>query len=221
MSTDDPPCTISPEIVLLVADISEAVGRITSESKTQGDLKLRRINRIRTIRGTLAIEGNTLGEGDVTALIEGKRVIAPAADLLEAVNAIKVYEQFSEWDSLSEKGFLKAHGILMKDLADDSGCYRSGGVGVVSGADVIHMAPPAGRVPDLMKNLFSWVSKTDHHPLISSSIFHYEFEFIHPFSDGNGRIGRLWQSLLFSMRSSHLIFQISIDQHRESQVSSR
>ena len=109
----------------------------------------------------------------------------------------------------------------LDNLADDSGCYRSGGVGVVSGADVIHMAPPAGRVPDLMKNLFSWVSKTDHHPLISSSIFHYEFEFIHPFSDGNGRIGRLWQSLLFSMRSSHLIFQISIDQHRESQVSSR
>lgn len=131
-------------------------------------------------------------------MIEGKRVVAPASDLVEAKNAIKVYARFDEWNPLREGDLFAAHEMLMDGLVDDAGRYRLGGVGVVSGETVIHMAPPAGQIPGLMKNFFQWIDETDHHPLVDGSIFHYEFEFIHSFSDGNGRIGRLWQSLLLA-----------------------
>lgn len=161
-------------------------------------LRLRRINRIRTIHGSLAIEGNTLSEVQITAILEGKRVIAPPREVQEVKNALTAYDRFSTWRAVSEKDLLEAHRLLMSDLIDEAGVYRRGGVGVMAGQQVIHMAPPADRVPQLMNQLFRWLTATDAHPLIASSVFHYEFEFIHPFADGNGRMGRLRQSLILA-----------------------
>jgi Fic family protein len=196
--TYQPPCTITPAIVNLVAQISEAVGRLSAIADAVKTLRLRRINRIRTIRGSLAIEGNTLNEEQITAILEGKRVIAPPREIQEARNAIAAYDRFEEWRPDVEAELLEAHHILMAGLIDEAGIYRHGGVGVMAGAQLIHMAPPADRVPALMRDLFQWLSASDAHPLITSSVFHYEFEFIHPFADGNGRMGRLWQTLILS-----------------------
>lgn len=193
-----PPFTLTSEIVGLVANIAERVGRLSAHPDFGMDLHLRRLNRIRTITGSLAIEGNTLGEEQITALLDGKPVLAPPRDLQEARNALKVYEHLSKWDGLSEDSLRKAHRALMLGLLDHPGAYRSGGVGVMAGEKVLHMAPPANRVPALMGQLFGWLRQTREHPLIASSVFHYEFEFIHPFADGNGRMGRLWQTLLLS-----------------------
>ncbi|WP_230473581.1 Fic family protein [Dyella choica] len=162
------------------------------------DLRLRRINRIRAITGSLAIEGNTLTEEQITAILEGKMVLAPPRELQEARNALTVYEQLPKWNGLKEQHLLAAHKKLMYGLLDRPGVYRTGGVGVMAGKKVLHMAPPAGRVPLLMSRLFNWLRVSKEHPLIASSVFHYEFEFIHPFADGNGRMGRLWQTLLLS-----------------------
>jgi Fic family protein len=191
-----PPYTITPEVLNRVAAISEAVGRLTVLTDQARALRLRRINRIRTIRGSLAIEGNTLSEEQITAILEGKRVIAPPREVQEVRNALAAYDRFDTWRPETEKDLLEAHRILMSGLIDEAGIYRRGGVGVMAGRQVIHMAPPADRVPQLMSDLFGWLAATDAHPLIASSVFHYEFEFIHPFADGNGRMGRLWQSLV-------------------------
>lgn len=156
------------------------------------------MNRIRTIQGSLAIEGNTLSQEQITAILDGKRVMAPPKDIQEARNAIKAYEQFESWRPANEADLLKAHEILMAGLIDDAGHYRSGNVGVMNGDKVVHMAPQAERVQMLMSDLFNWFGSTEQHPLIASSVFHYEFEFIHPFADGNGRMGRLWQTLILS-----------------------
>ncbi len=193
-----PPFTITPEILNRVAAISEAVGRLTVLTDQAKALRLRRINRVRTIHGSLAIEGNTLSEAQISAILEGKRVIAPPREVQEVKNALAAYERFDTWKPRVEKDLLEAHRILMSGLIDEAGSYRRGGVGVMSGQEVIHMAPPAARVPRLMADLFAWLSTTEAHPLISSSVFHYEFEFIHPFADGNGRMGRLWQSLILT-----------------------
>ncbi|WP_028573437.1 Fic family protein [Desulfonatronum lacustre] len=193
-----PPFTITPEILNRVAAISEAVGRLTVLTDQARALRLRRINRVRTIHGSLAIEGNTLSEAQISAILEGKRVIAPPREVQEVKNALAAYEHFDTWKPRVEKDLLEAHRILMSGLIDEAGSYRRGGVGVMSGQEVIHMAPPAARVPRLMADLFAWLSTTEAHPLISSSVFHYEFEFIHPFADGNGRMGRLWQSLILT-----------------------
>lgn len=190
-----PPCTITPTIIRLVADISQQLGRLCAQ-EDERKLRLRRINRIRTIQGSLAIEGNTLSEEQITAILEGKRVIAPPREIQEARNAIKAYEQMEHWQPASEKDLLKAHQILMTDLIDDAGRYRSGNVGVMNGDVVVHMAPPASRIRKLMMDLLGWLKATDQHPLITGAVFHYEFEFIHPFADGNGRMGRLWQTLI-------------------------
>ena len=193
-----PPYTISPEILNRVAAISEAVGRLTVLTDKARTLRLRRINRIRTIHGSLAIEGNTLSEAQITAILEGKRVIAPPREVQEVKNALAAYDLFGTWKPEAEKDLLEAHRMLMSGLIDEAGLYRHGGVGVMAGQQVIHMAPPADRVPQLMGNLFGWLAAADVHPLIASSVFHYEFEFIHPFADGNGRMGRLWQSLILA-----------------------
>ncbi len=193
-----PPYTITPEILNRVAAISEAIGRLTVLTDRARALRLQRINRIRTIRGSLAIEGNTLSEAQMTAILEGKRVIAPPREVQEVKNALAAYDRFDTWKPMAEKDLLEAHRILMSGLIDETGIYRHGGVGVMAGQQVIHMAPPAGRVPHLMADLFAWLAATDAHPLIAGSVFHYEFEFIHPFADGNGRIGRLWQSLILA-----------------------
>ncbi len=197
-STYQPPYTITPEILNRVAAISEAIGRLTVLTDQARALRLRRINRIRTIHGSLAIEGNTLSEAQITAILEGKRVIAPPREVQEVKNALAAYDRFDSWKPECGKDLLEAHRILMSGLIDEAGLYRHGGVGVMAGQQVIHMAPPADRVPHLMADLFGWLAATDAHPLIASSVFHYEFEFIHPFADGNGRMGRLWQSLILA-----------------------
>lgn len=193
-----PPYNLTTAIVDLVARIGEALGRLSAQQALASSLRLRRLNRIRTIQGSLAIEGNTLSEAQITAILDGKPVMAPPRDIQEARNAIKAYEQFEQWQPESERDLLAAHRLLMTGLLEVPGQYRSGGVGVMNGAQVVHMAPPASRVSLLMSNLLGWLGSTDAHPLIASSVFHYEFEFIHPFEDGNGRMGRLWQSLILS-----------------------
>lgn len=198
MSSYKPPFTISAEILGYVARICELVGCLSVSDVMAGILRLRRINRIRTIQGSLAIEGNTLTEGQITAILEGKRVLAPPREVQEVKNALFAYEHFQDWYPEKEKDLLEAHHLLMIGLIDDAGAYRSGGVGVMSGERVIHMAPPAERVQPLMADLLGWLSTSRIHPLVKSSVFHYEFEFMHPFSDGNGRMGRLWQSLVLA-----------------------
>lgn len=197
-STYEPPYTITPEILNRVAAISEAIGWLTVLTDQARALRLRRINRIRTIHGSLAIEGNTLSEAQITAILEGKRVIAPPREVQEVKNALAAYDRFVTLKPEHEKDLLEAHRILMSGLIDEAGSYRHGGVGMMAGSQVLHMAPPADRVPHLMTDLFAWLAATDAHPLIASSVFHYEFEFIHPFADGNGRMGRLWQSLILA-----------------------
>jgi len=195
--TYQPPCTITPAIERLLGEICEIIGRLSVPAQGD-DLRLRRINRIRTIQGSLAIEGNTLSEEQITAIMDGKRVIAPARDIQEARNAIEVYDRLERWDPSKESDLLAAHEIMMRGLMDFPGRYRTGGVGVMGKEEVIHVAPPADLVPTLMRELFEWLGRGEHHPLVASSIFHYEFEFIHPFADGNGRMGRLWQTLILT-----------------------
>jgi Fic family protein len=217
MSPYEPPFTVTPAIIRLIADISESLGRVSVLSEQENALRLRRINRIRTIQGSLAIEGNTLSEEQITAILEGRRVIAPPREVQEARNAIAAYDQLPHWQAAREQHLLQAHGVLMKGLIDDAGHYRQGCVGVMSGADVIHMAPPANRVPVLMAQLLDWLVNTDQHPLIASSIFHYEFEFIHPFADGNGRMGRLWQTLILSQWNplfAHIPVESLVHEHQ-------
>lgn len=193
-----PPFTITSDILNLVANISEAIGRLSVEFEQQKLLRLRKVNRMRTVQGSLAIEGNTLSEAQITAILEGKRVIAPPKEVQEAHNAIAAYEAIGSWQPSSSEDLLAAHRVLMAGLVAEAGRYRSQGVGVMSGEQVVHMAPQADRVPKLMGELLAWLGTTDVHPLMASCIFHYEFEFIHPFSDGNGRMGRLWQTLILS-----------------------
>ena len=193
-----PPYTLEPHIVNLVAGISESVASLALLSDSTEVLLLRRVNRIRTIQGSLAIEGNTLGEEQITSILKGKRVKAPPREIQEVRNAIAAYEDLEKWRSENEAHMLDAHRVMMEGLIDEAGLYRHGGVGVIAGDQLIHAAPPAARVPELMKNLFGWVAASDDHPLIKSSVFHYEFEFIHPFADGNGRVGRLWQTLMLT-----------------------
>lgn len=209
-SAYQPPYTITPEILNRVAAISEAIGRLTVLTDQARALRLRRINRIRTIHGSLAIEGNTLSEAQITAILDGKRVIAPPREVQEVKNALAAYDRFHTWKPGVEKDLMEAHRILMSGLIDQAGVYRHGGVGVMAGQQVIHMAPPADRVAQLMADLFGWLAATDAHPLVASSVFHYEFEFIHPFADGNGRMGRLWQSRILA-RWNPLFAEIPVE----------
>ena len=159
-------------------------------------MRLRKVNRIKTIHSSLAIEGNTLSEKQVRDIIDGKNVVAPIKEIQEVKNAIKTYEMYPTLDAFKEKDLLKAHGVMMQALVDNPGHYRRGGVGVFGEKGLVHLAPPAERVPMLMGDLFDWLKHSKDHLLIRSCVFHFEFEFIHPFIDGNGRTGRLWQSLI-------------------------
>ena len=189
-----PPYNITSKIINLVSRISEAVGGFYAQEA----LRLHRINRIKTIQGSLAIEGNTLSTDQITAILDGKPVVAPMNEVQEVRNAIKAYQLLDSLNPDSIDDLLKAHFAMEAGLIDDAGRFRRGDVGVASAEEIIHYAPPAERVPSLMGDLFDWLDSTEEHPLIKSSIFHYEFEFIHPFSDGNGRTGRLWQTLILS-----------------------
>ena len=161
-------------------------------------MRLRRANRIRSIHGSVAIEGNTLSEEQVSAILDGKRVIAPPREILEVQNALKAYDQLNEWSPFADSDLLSAHAVMMLGLLDVPGKYRLKSVGVAGSEGIIHIAPPADRVPFLMRDLLHWLETTELHPLVASAVFHYEFEFIHPFADGNGRMGRLWQTLILS-----------------------
>lgn len=198
MSRYQPPCTITPEIINLIAAISELIGQWTVANRNELSPQLRRGNRIRTIQASLAIENNTLSLEQVTAILDGKRVLGQPREIQEVRNALLAYEQLPEWKASSRTDLLKAHELLMIGLIDDAGHLRSGGVGIYRGETLIHMAPPVNRLDSLMNNLLNWLDSTTLHPLLASCIFHYEFEFIHPFADGNGRMGRLWQTLILS-----------------------
>jgi len=196
MNTANPPFAITSKIIFLIAHISECIGKISLTQTHIATPKLRKENFIKTITGTLEIEGNTLGEEKVTAILEGKKVLGSVREIAEVHGAIKVYEDLSQWRYSKEKDLLKAHGILMGEILTHAGKYRLSQVGISGKEGVTHIAPPSERVPLLMSDLFGWLKNTKEHPLIVSSVFHYEFEFIHPFSDGNGRMGRLWQTLI-------------------------
>jgi Fic family protein len=193
-----PPFTIGSKIIHLSADISAQIERYAIRMEQSDGLLLRKINRIKTIQGSLAIEGNTLSEQMITEILDGKAVVAPVREIQEVKNAINTYDVFASLKPYSIDDLLKAHAIMMHALVEDVGHFRQGGVGVFAGTQAVHIAPPASRVPFLMADLFEWLTQSKDHLLIKSCVFHYEFEFIHPFSDGNGRLGRLWQSLILS-----------------------
>ena len=194
-----PPYTITSAILKRVAGISEQLAALAAVRGLAVELlspHLRRENRIRTIHASLAIENNTLSLEQVTDIINGKTVIGPPRDIQEVHGAVSAYEKLDTWQPHSLDDILSAHAILMRDLVEKPGSLRTGGVGVFQGNRVVHMAPPAHLVHEHLKKLLGWLEKTDEHPLVSSCVFHYEFEFIHPFADGNGRMGRLWQTLI-------------------------
>lgn len=191
-----PPYSINTKIIQLVADISQKMGEVNGSMLVKQVPALRKRNRIRTIQASLAIEGNTLSIEQVTAIIENKRVLGPVKDIKEVNNAIEVYNLMDTLKPNSEKSFLTAHKTLMQGLVPHPGQYRKSGVGIVKGNQLTHLAPPAKNIPFLMKNLFQYLKTSEDHVLIKSCVFHYEMEFIHPFADGNGRMGRLWQTLL-------------------------
>lgn len=192
----EPPFKITSQIIDLISQISEAVGEINSLENSPRHLELRKENRIKTIHSSLAIENNSLSLEQITAIIEGKRVLGSPNEIQEVKNALQAYELLLNLNPYEEKDLLKAHKLMMADLVKRNGKYRKDGVGIFDGNQVVHLAPPADRVPFLMSDLFEWLKNSDVHPLIKSCVFHYEFEFIHPFQDGNGRMGRLWQTVI-------------------------
>lgn len=199
MRNKKPPFEITNAMIDHVAEIAELVGRLTSTNQLSTNPTLRRTNRIRTIHGSLAIEQNTLTLEQVTAVLNGKQVLAPPKDIAEVKNAYEIYERLEELDPYSVDDLLTAHSIMTRGLVDESGVFRSKPVGVVDQErHVLHFGTLPQYVPDLVMELLDWVKSSDVHMLIRSCVFHYEFELIHPFADGNGRVGRLWHTLLLS-----------------------
>ncbi|MDR0867114.1 MAG: Fic family protein [Planctomycetota bacterium] len=191
-----PNYTITDEILTLVANIAARVDVLTIQSGMEQSPKLRRANRILSIHSSLAIENNSLSLEQVTAIIDGKRVLAPPQDICEVENAFAAYNKMLEFDPYDVMDLLTAHQILMKDLVKTPGQFRSGNVGVFRGSEAVHIAPPADNVSGLIADLILWTKDAPVHPLVKSCVFHFEFEIIHPFADGNGRMGRMWQTLL-------------------------
>ena len=191
-----PPYDITPRVLKLISSISEKIGEVNATYLSKQSPQLRKQNRIKTIQSSLQIEGNTLTTEQITALIENKRVIGPKKDITEVQNAIQVYDELISYKPHSENAFLKAHAALMKGLLDPVGKYRNQSVGIVKGDKLEHVAPPFQNVPYLMKDLFAYLKDANELTLIKSCVFHYEMEFIHPFLDGNGRMGRLWQTVI-------------------------
>ena len=191
-----PPYTITDKTVNLISIITELITRITINDDMSSNPRLRRDNRIRTIHASLAIENNSLSLDQVTDIINGKRILGAPDEICEVKNAFDAYNQLLEMNPYHINDMLLAHKVLMNDLTKEAGTFRSGGVGVFAGEQLVHMAPPANQVPHLIEELVDWAKKAEVHPLIKSCVFHYEFEFIHPFADGTGRMGRMWQTLL-------------------------
>ena len=211
MSDYKPPFHMTDKMTSLIAEISEQVGRITVLQEGTISPHLRRENRIRTIHSSLAIEHNSLSLEQVTAILDGKRVLGNPNEIKEVQNAYEAYELMLRLNPASVDDLLKAHKLMMNGLVSENGRFRSGGVGVFDGEVLIHMAPPVEFVPEHIQNLFAWDQKSELHPLIKSAIFHYEFEFIHPFADGNGRMGRMWHSLLLG-KWKEMFFWLPIEE---------
>lgn len=212
-----PPFTITTEILNLVAQISQQVGELNA-SQLNASPQLRKQNRIKTITGTLAIEGNTLTEEQITAIVEGKPVLGSVRELAEVKGAIAAYDALPAFTPSTIDDLLTAHGLMLSDILVNAGEFRSKGVGIHKAGVVHHVAPPAHQVSGLMADLIQWLKQTKDHPLIASCVFHYEFEFIHPFADGNGRMGRLWQTLiLFKWHSLFLSLPLEsvIKEHQQ------
>ena len=209
MPAYQPPFQITPVILTLVADISEQLGRwsaVLGHADAALLPELRRGNRLRTIQASLAIEHNSLSLEQVTAVLEGKRVLGLPREIQEVRNAFAAYEQLPNWQPYNVNHVLAAQGQLMLGLVDDAGQWRHAGVGIYRDQQLMHMAPPPSQVARLMEDLLAWLKTMPVHPLVASCVFHYEFEFIHPFSDGNGRMGRLWQTLILSQWKPELAY---------------
>ena len=200
-----PPYRITGKILKLVASISERIGEVNSAHLNKPPTELRKKSRIKTIHSSLELEGNTLTIEQITAIVENKRVIGPKKDILEVKNAIVVYDYLDRLNPFSFESFCEAHGILMNGLIESAGRIRSKSVGIVKGSDVTHIAPPAELLKLLMNDLFDYLGNDEDLALIKSCVFHYEMEFIHPFIDGNGRMGRLWQTLI--LKDSYPVFE--------------
>ena len=196
MKNKQPPFQITNKIIDDVAEISELTGRLSAHDHLSSNPNLRRTNRIRTIHGSLAIEQNTLSLEQVTAVLNGKHILAPPKDIAEVKNAYEIYERLDELDPYSVDDLLTAHGIMTRGLVEESGMFRTRPVGIVDQeGHVLHFGTLPQYVPDLVMELLDWAKSSDLHMLIRSCVFHYELELIHPFADGNGRVGRLWHSL--------------------------
>lgn len=194
-----PPYDITEDMLELAAEITENLGKLHNVNDLERLPRLRKVNRLRSIQSSLAIENNTLSLEQVTDVVDGKRVLGPEDDIIAVKNAFEAYKMLSELDPFSLEDMKRAHGAMMKGLISGAGTFRSGAVGVFNEqGKVIHVAPPYDMVPGLMEQLFDWLKGSKAQMLIRSSIFHYEFEFIHPFADGNGRTGRLWQTALLA-----------------------
>jgi Fic family protein len=193
-----PPLTLTPALLNRVAAIAEALGRWSARQDALPSPRLRRENRIHTIQASLAIEQNSLSIEQVTALFDGQRVLGPARDIQEVRNAISAYDALPRIDPSNPQHLLEAHGLLQAGLIEAPGRFRSGGVAIYRGDQIVHMAPSAARVPGLVADLLAWLAASTWHPLLVSCMAHYELEFIHPFADSNGRLGRLWQTLILS-----------------------
>jgi Fic family protein len=193
-----PPYEITSDILKLTSSISERIGEIKSAKLIKPPTELRKRNRIKSIQSSLEIEGNTLTVEQITDLINNKRVIAPQKDIVEVKNAIELYSKLSEFDAYDVDSLCRAHGILMNSLIENAGQFRSSGVGIMKGDNITHVAPPGDIVYALMNDLFDYLKNDNDILLIKSCVFHYEFEFIHPFIDGNGRMGRFWQTVILN-----------------------
>ena len=191
-----PPYEITSKILELISSISEQIGEIKAARLIKPPTELRKRNRIKTIQSSLEIEGNTLTIEQITDLINNKRVLAPKKDILEVKNAIQAYSKLDTFDAYKLDSLCAAHKLLMNGLIDNPGQLRKTSVGIVKGEDLAHIAPPGEMVYPLIKDLFDYLKNDKDLPLIKSCVFHYEFEFIHPFIDGNGRMGRLWQTMI-------------------------
>ena len=194
-----PPFDITPLSIRLLSDIERLLGRHEGLHRPRPAPLLRKALRVKSVQGSVAIEGNTLTEEQITAILDGKRVVGPRREIVEVQNALAAYDRLNEWHPARREDLLKAHGVLMRGLLDDAGHWRRGGVGVMQGNQVVHVAPPANRVAFLVQEVLDFYdSDTETHPAIKAAVLHYELEFIHPFTDGNGRIGRLWHTLMLS-----------------------
>lgn len=195
---DTPAYTVTPKALDLVAKIAEIVGELQGSGEYARNLHLRKVNRLRSIQSSLAIENNSLSLEQVSDIVNGKRVLGKPSEIKEVKNAYQAYEYLLDYSPYNLDDFLKAHAYMTQELVNDSGRFRSGGVGVFAGDRLVHAGAKAELVPKLVGDLLTWAGRTDVHPLVRSSVVHFEIEFIHPFSDGNGRIGRLWQTLILA-----------------------